>query len=1164
MIFLNKEKCSHCLKSLCLGQKYFECFKCNCIIHEKCFKNSEASVINLNYFCSQCKALILKQYNPFKDMISKSDNNNSDPLILKMSQVLEYCKPYSTTEFNNELSANLQKNGGSFFLNIDGNKSNFDHLISELECLKHNFPVIGLAETNISPEESSVYQINGFNSFYQSTMQNKSKGTGVAVYVHNAFNAVVNTDVSNVTSNIESLFVTIHQEYKTINVGVIYRPPSGDIDEFLAELQVIMGKLPKFNVHVMGDFNINLHNSNRRCTQELENLMLGLGYSPTISIQTHEKPGCKPSCIDNIFTNEIESTLFSGTLQLNVSHHHAIFQINSCLNHVAEEPKLKYAQYYDYSTSNVDAFLTSIDNELNIDPPENFSSFCTTFQKHLDKAFKLDKPKLSKRNALNNPWITSGLVTSIRTKDSLYDSWKKSQKKKCLLPPTNNIKQEECNCLNCMNILKRYLEYKDYRKHLKVLIDRVKKNYYAGKLTDCSGDSKKTWEIINTIRGKTRREIKPCFILNDVKIINRRMIANEFNKYFQSIASKLNENYSEDHITLDAIPSFSNFLPKTCESSIYLSDCTQSEIIEIINEFTNGKSSDIPIHVIKKSARIISPFLTKHFNHCMQQGIFPDELKLGKISPIHKKDNQELFENYRPISTLPVFGKILEKLIYKRMYSFLIAKRIIYENQFGFRKGHSTSHALNLSVNHIESLLKDKKHVLGIFIDLSKAFDTISHDKLLFKLNNYGIRGNALNLIKSYLSNRSQYVHVLNENSDKLPVEWGVPQGSVLGPLLFLLYINDLCNVSNKGKFILFADDTNLFVSASSKKDVYNIANDILSSISRYMKCNLLHINAKKSCYIYFSPNKRENESSTKSALDDLNLSIDGSIIIRVKTTKFLGVLIDDKLNWRPHIESLNKKLRSACGRIYRIKNCLPEKLHKQIYHTLFESHLTFAISVWGGVSYQVTNPLFLTQKRCIRIIFGDASSYQDKFKTCARSRPIQCKILGKHESNADNSVNPRVKPCDKCVRSKLAVHNKLARPLCCQKLGAEFYSKESTKPLFNSHKLLTVHNLYRFRTITELFKIIRFRVPISLYSLLNMSELRDNRLIPPKPSHNFTYKSSWLWNQFKDSNPQNKPDFVNTSCNSIKSSLIRSLLGAQSRFDGEWHSDNFNSFGPS
>ena len=223
--------------------------------------------------------------------------------------------------------------------------------------------------------------------------------------------------------------------------------------------------------------------------------------------------------------------------------------------------------------------------------------------------------------------------------------------------------------------------------------------------------------------------------------------------------------------------------------SIFLTECTDEEVYTIIKDLQNGKSSDIPIGIIKKTSKILSPVLCCHFNYLMEIGKFPDILKLGKITPVYKKDDTELFENYRPISTLPIFAKKFEKIIYSRLYKFFTSKGILHDRQFGFRKSHSTSHALNYSVDIIKKSIEKGDHVLGIFIDLSKAFDTIDHEILLEKLYNYGIRGNALLLLKSYLSNRKQYVSFLGEISDQLAVIFGVPQGSCLGPLLFLIYI---------------------------------------------------------------------------------------------------------------------------------------------------------------------------------------------------------------------------------------------------------------------------------------------------------------------------------------------------------------------------------------
>ena len=293
------------------------------------------------------------------------------------------------------------------------------------------------------------------------------------------------------------------------------------------------------------------------------------------------------------------------------------------------------------------------------------------------------------------------------------------------------------------------------------------------------------------------------------------------------------------------------------------------------------------------------------------------------------------------------------------------------------------------------------------------------------------------------------------------------------------------------------------------------MANKILQAVNKYMIVNLLHINVKKCCYMYFSPNKRTN-NELDADIDSYYLSMNNKVINRVSQTKFLGVIIDDKLSWKPHILSLNKKLSSACGRIYRIKKCLPESLYKQIYHSLFESHLGFAISVWGGIPNIQLKPLFITQKKCIRILFGDHKRYVDKFKTCARVRPFGS-----------------------------------------QRLDHDFYVKESTKPLFAKHELLAVENLYRLRCLMELFKIIKTRVPISLYSLFTISHRKDNMLITPSPTKQFIYKSAWLWNEFCKIGSFN----FNSSCNSVKHILQKSLMNAQNRYGVEWNDKNFTEF---
>lgn len=1116
---LKREACEYCSKTINIGQSIIECKKCSKIIHTKCFEISGFVPINCSYYCTLCFESIPRQYNPFKSHHSHitSDNDNfyneelADALdtVNAASNILDNCKMYNLKDIDNLIANHEKVDFSTFFTNIDGNKSNFDSLVVELSNMNNQLSIIGLAETNIEPSLQHLFPITNYKSFYQNPMSGKKKGTGVALYIHQSFNATIMPEISQTSPNLESISLTVCKANKSINVICIYRPPNSTVTDFITEFKDIMLKLPKRPTYIMGDFNIDLLNDNDNSLIH-EETFLSFSLFPLISISTHEQPNCKTTCIDNIFTNDIDSVSLTGTLQNKVSHHLPIFSLCKLNLNSESTEDTPLVQYYSYSKANLDKFVTQLHSNASafiaqhiaLDEPPNFTNFNNMFHENLDKTCKLSKPKTSKRNVVCNPWITDSISDAVKKKQELYALWNKTRNKK--LP---NGKRD------------LYDQYNEYRRCLKKIIKTAKSKYYCTKIENCTGDMKKTWQIINQIRGKNKISIKPQFFIDNKRIIERRVIANEFNKYFTSLASNLNKIYEHDSgVPISGIPKFTDFMPLRNPNSMYLQECSTDEVSKIISDLTNGKASDIPITVIKKASPIISPILAHIYNNHMSSGNFPDELKLGKISPVYKKEDRELLQNYRPVSTLPIFGKIFEKIIYCRLYSFLLSQNTLCSTQFGFRKDHSTSHALNYSINHIQSALNNNQHVLGIFIDLSKAFDTIDHSILLQKLEIYGIRGQQFNLLQSYLSNRHQYVNVLNEESEKLPVEFGVPQGSCLGPLLFLIYINDLCNATDACEFVLFADDTNIFVSAKDKHTAYAKATMILNNVHNYMKANRLHINASKCSHMYFSPDKRYNSDSDT---DVITLTINNEIPVpNTKHTKFLGVIIDEKLSWSQHITQLTKKLACCTGILNRIKDNIPTHLHKDLYHTLFESHLAYGITVWGSVSQNKLFPLFRTQKSCLRILFGDKNNYLDKFKTCARARPF----TGKGS----------------------------------QILDEDFYMKEHTKPLFNHMKLLTIHNLYSYHIITETFSILKSRKPISLFSFFNISNRKDTLLITPNPNLQYIHKASTTWNLARNILGNKCVDF-STKYGLVKTTIKTHLLknqGLGTKFD--WIHPNF------
>ena len=825
--------------------------------------------------------------------------------------------------------------------------NNLTILSANVQSMNNKFQTIRDITHEIAPSFLCLQEVWGQNTTKDYSIKHYHKpliltrkgdsmniGGGVAIWVN------LNLDFMTVKSpfkdkDIESCCIRIPAE--RLIITNVYRP-FGDKNIFQEDLyKHVKAMKAEFRGHkhiLVGDFNYDL-NKLEGAGESLFEMFTNEGFHQSVTEPTRITESSK-TLIDHVYSNT-DSPPRTNIIMAGLSDHELTYTIlPTRVRHKKEFVTKRWFKPSDYD--DVANLLEGVDwNPMITMCADKAAEYLEGKIKNaLDEVTPIKTKKVSIKKL--NQWSTIGIRTSTKTSYMLYKS-----------------------VLN-KELLKS--EYKEYKRVLQRVIRKAKHDYYDKRVTDAKSDTRKVWGIVNeVIDRKQSRHVNPAtFILKGVALNSKKEISNGFNNYFASIGEEMANSVPD-------LPGYEDYLETTAER-FQLEPLEATDVEEIMKQQQPKLSCGLDTinnKIVKTACRQLAVPMTCIVNKSISEGKVPSIYKLARIVPLYKKGPTNDCGNYRPVSLLPSLSKILEKAICRQLMLYLHKTQLLCEDQFGFRKRNQTSHVLQSLLNTVSRNAKKDEVTIATYIDLSKAFDCLQYDRLFTKMSSLGFTERTLNWFKSYLSGRKQCTDFMGDVSNELDVKLGVPQGSILGPILFLIYVNDINKSCQDANFIKFADDTTILTSAPTLQGAADRMNEALSKVGLWFKKNKLNLNPGKTRYMVFNCRTERTDI----------IHIEGKFIERVwekgreKSFKLVGIKIDEGLKWNHHIDHVAKKMNSA---IYALKKSSKElscKNKKLVYSGIIHSHLVYGLPIWGFATQGRLNKLLVKQKMAIRKIFN-------------------------------------------------------------------------------------------------------------------------------------------------------------------------------------------------